>query len=77
MDIKVSFTSLAIALASDYNSLYVVDTQDDSYVEYAPSGAQKDLVPISRGDMARRSSLTSMTSINTRPSRICINGFFE
>ena len=50
MDIKVSFTSLAIALASDYNSLYVVDTQDDSYVEYAPSGVQKDLVPISRGD---------------------------
>lgn len=49
-DKKISFTSLALALASDYNSLYVVDSQDDSYVEYAPSGADKDLIPISNGD---------------------------
>ena len=46
---KLSFTSLAVALASDYLSVYVINTVDDSYVEYRTEGAEKDLEPISEG----------------------------
>jgi len=47
---KLSFTSLAVALASDYLSVYVINTEDDSYVEYKTDGADSELVPISEGD---------------------------
>ena len=33
-EFNVSFSELAIALAADYESIYVIDTTDDSYVEY-------------------------------------------
>ncbi|MCR5718196.1 MAG: GGDEF domain-containing protein [Oscillospiraceae bacterium] len=46
----LSFASLALALAGDYKSLYVIDPEDDSYVEYAPSGTKKELISISSGD---------------------------
>ena len=46
---KLSFASLAVALASDYLSVYVINTEDDSYVEYRTEGVEKDLVPISEG----------------------------
>lgn len=47
---KLSFTSLAVALASDYLSVYVINTKDDSYVEYKTDGADEELIPISEGD---------------------------
>ena len=47
---KLSFTSLAVALASDYLSVYVINTKDDSYVEYRTDGADEELIPISEGD---------------------------
>ena len=31
---KTSFSDLALALAKDYESIYVIDSKDDSYVEY-------------------------------------------
>ena len=46
---SLSFASLALALANDYSSLYVIDSDDDSYVEYAPSGSDKELVMVSSG----------------------------
>ena len=47
---KLSFTSLAVALASDYLSVYVINTVDDSYVEYNTDGTDKELVPVSEGE---------------------------
>ena len=47
---KLSFTSLAVALASDYLSVYVINTVDDSYVEYNTDGMDKELIPVSEGD---------------------------
>lgn len=47
---KLSFTSLAVALASDYLSVYVINTVDDSYVEYNTDGTDKELIPVSEGD---------------------------
>ena len=46
---SMSFAHLALALANDYKSLYVIDSDDDSYIEYAPSGSDKELVVISSG----------------------------
>ena len=48
--IPLSFASLALALANDYISLYVIDSEDDSYIEYAPNGTEKELVQVSCGD---------------------------
>ncbi|MCR5628742.1 GGDEF domain-containing protein [Eubacterium sp.] len=47
---KLSFISLAVALASDYLSVYVINAKDDSYVEYKTDGADEELIPISEGD---------------------------
>ena len=49
-DRRISFASLALALANDYVTLYVIHPEDDSYVEYAPNGQNKELVEVSRGD---------------------------
>ena len=46
---KTSFSDLALALANDYESLYVIDSNDDSYVEYSSAGADKELVVVSSG----------------------------
>ncbi|WP_156036737.1 GGDEF domain-containing protein [Ruminococcus sp. HUN007] len=46
---SLSFASLALALADDYTSLYVIDAEDDSYVEYVPSGENKELTIASSG----------------------------
>ena len=46
----LSFASMALALASDYNRLFVIDSDDDSYVEYTTNGAEKELVKASAGD---------------------------
>ena len=38
-----NFVQLAMALADDYESVFVINTKDDSYVEYAASGEYKEL----------------------------------
>ena len=45
---NLTFASLALALANDYSSLYVIDSKNDSYVEYVVNGTEKELVPVSR-----------------------------
>ena len=46
---KTSFSDLALALANDYESIYVINSNDDSYVEYSSEGADKELVVRSSG----------------------------
>jgi len=47
---SLSFVNLALALANDYSTLFVIDSENDSYIEYSPIGAEKELIPVSRGD---------------------------
>ena len=47
---KASFAELALALAGDYESIYVIDSEDDSYVEYSSVGAENELVEVASGD---------------------------
>ena len=47
---QLSFVNLALALASDYNRLFVVDAKDRSYVVYTISGEDKELVQTAGGD---------------------------
>lgn len=46
----ITFASLALALANDYDRLFVIDADDDSYVEYAAAGDDKQLVVANSGD---------------------------
>ena len=46
----ITFGEIAFALASDYDSIYVIDADDDSYVEYLPKGDDKELVVRDYGD---------------------------
>ncbi|MBQ1849895.1 MAG: hypothetical protein II139_05950, partial [Lachnospiraceae bacterium] len=46
----ITFAELALALANDYECIYVIDSEDDSYVEYVTAGAQKELVKRDYGD---------------------------
>ena len=46
----LTFGEIALILASDYESIYVIDAWDDSYVEYVPKGNDKELVISSCGD---------------------------
>ena len=45
----ISFASLALALANDYSRLFVINAENDSYIEYSPSGADKELIQVSSG----------------------------
>ena len=47
---SLTFVDLALALANDYSSIYVINTEDDSYVEYTPSGDNKELTVASKGE---------------------------
>lgn len=47
---ELSFSRLALALAGDYEMLFVVNIEDNSYVEYVASGKEKKLVISDRGD---------------------------
>ncbi|MBR1554250.1 MAG: GGDEF domain-containing protein [Oscillospiraceae bacterium] len=47
---NLTFVNLALALANDYSSLYVIDSRNDSYAEYAVSGDEKELLLVSRGE---------------------------
>lgn len=40
----MSFSEIAMALANDYESIYVIDSKDNSYVEYLTEGDEKKLV---------------------------------
>ncbi|MBR6093862.1 MAG: GGDEF domain-containing protein [Lachnospiraceae bacterium] len=46
----ITFEEIAQALANDYISLYIIDSKDDSYVEYLVEGKNKELVINSSGD---------------------------
>lgn len=46
----LSFARIALALANDYNRLFVIDSDDDSYIEYTTNGAEKELIQASAGD---------------------------
>lgn len=46
----VTFSRLALALANDYESIYYINTHDDSYVEYGTAGDGEDLTVLSLGD---------------------------
>ena len=47
---SITFGEIALALANDYDSLYVIDSEDDSYVEYITKGDNKELVKRDFGD---------------------------
>ena len=47
---NVTFLRLALALANDYESIYYLNTENNSYVEYAASGDKKELTVISGGE---------------------------
>ena len=46
----VTFSRLALLLANDYESVYYINANDDSYVEYGASGEDKNLTVLSLGD---------------------------
>ena len=47
---SLTFAEIALVLASDYESIYVINSLDDSYVEYVPKGNDKELVINSLGE---------------------------
>ena len=47
---SITFDEIAIALAKDYDCIYVIDSTDDSYVEYITEGDDRKLVIRSSGD---------------------------
>ena len=49
-DRQTTFSDLALALADDYESIYVINSKDDSYVEYTSEGADRELKVRSSGD---------------------------
>ena len=46
----ITFEEIAQALANDYIGLYVIDSEDDSYVEYLVEGENKELVRRASGE---------------------------
>lgn len=47
---NTSFSELALALAQDYESIYVIDSTNDSYFEYTTTGDNHELSVRSMGD---------------------------
>ena len=45
----MTFVDLALALADDYSRLFVIDAEDDSYIEYSHNADLSELVPVSHG----------------------------
>lgn len=48
--LDASFSELALALAMDYESIYVIDSTDDSYVEYSTTGSGNEMTIRSSGE---------------------------
>lgn len=46
---NLTFARLALALANDYQSVYYLNSEDNSYVEYGASGKDKELIVLSHG----------------------------
>ncbi len=46
----VTFAHLAMSLADDYTSVYYIDIEDDSYVEFSAVGSDHRLKTVSQGD---------------------------
>ena len=46
----ISFGEIALALANDYDSIFIIDSEDDSYVEYLAEGDNKELVRRASGE---------------------------
>ncbi len=46
----ITFSTLALALANDYESIYYINTENDNYVEYGMIGENKKLTVLSKGD---------------------------
>ena len=46
----ITFSEIALALANDYDSIFIIDSVDDSYVEYLAEGDNKELVTRKSGD---------------------------
>ena len=46
----ITFAEIALALAGDYESIYVIDADDDSYIEYLAQGADNELIVRSSGE---------------------------
>ena len=46
----ITFSEIALALANDYDSIFIIDSVDDSYVEYLAEGDNKELVRRASGD---------------------------
>lgn len=46
----ITFDEIAFALAKDYDSIYIIDSENDSYVEYITEGENKKLVVRDSGD---------------------------
>ena len=46
----ITFNEIALALAKDYDSIYIIDSENDSYVEYITEGEEKKLVIRDSGD---------------------------
>ena len=49
-NIPITFGELALALAGDYDSIFVINSEDDNYVEYLAEGDNKELVKRASGD---------------------------
>ena len=46
----ITFDEIASALAKDYESIYVINSDDDGYVEYVTDGERKNLIVREVGD---------------------------
>ena len=46
----ITFSEIALALANDYDSIFIIDAEDDSYVEYLAEGDNKELIKRASGD---------------------------
>ena len=46
----ITFSEIALALANDYDSIFIIDSEDDSYVEYLAEGDNKELVRRASGE---------------------------
>ena len=47
---KFTFSKIASTLSMDYESIFVISAEDDSYAEYSISGSDNELVVRSSGD---------------------------